>query len=85
LLFSGIIRKFEILGEAAGSISLESKARYPNIPWKQLTGMRNRLIHAYFDIDNDIIWKTIQNSIPPLKGQLENILAKTSGSCDFLV
>ncbi|MFS8562883.1 MAG: DUF86 domain-containing protein [Rhabdochlamydiaceae bacterium] len=51
LLLSGIIREFQILGEAAGKISPKIQESFPTLPWKQLVGMRNRLIHAYFDVD----------------------------------
>lgn len=61
LLVSGIIRELEIIGEAAGKISEETKSRFPNLPWKQIIGMRNRLIHAYFDIDHDIVWQTVKD------------------------
>jgi uncharacterized protein with HEPN domain len=73
LLLSGIIRELEILGEAAGKVSQHSKDLFPSLPWKQLIGMRNRLIHAYFDIDHDIIWKTITESLPALVDKLEEM------------
>lgn len=60
LFFSAILREFEILGEASGKVSHEMKKKFSDIPWKQLIGMRNRLIHAYFDADRDIVWKTIR-------------------------
>lgn len=74
LLLSGIVRELEILGEAAGKISQETKDRFTSIPWRQLIGMRNRLIHAYFDIDCDIVWVTTQNSISTLCQQLKEII-----------
>jgi uncharacterized protein with HEPN domain len=66
LLTSAIIRQLEILGEAAVAVSLTTKEKFPHIPWKQAISMRNRLIHTYFDIDNETIWKTINNDIPAL-------------------
>lgn len=75
LLLSGIIRELEILGEAAGQISQETKDQFPDLPWKQVIGMRNRLIHAYFDVDHDVVWKTVNNSLPPLANQLEKIIS----------
>ncbi|MFI5334821.1 MAG: DUF86 domain-containing protein [Chlamydiales bacterium] len=75
LLASGIIREFEVLGEAAGKVSPKTKALYPQLPWKQqLNGMRNRLIHAYFDVDHDVIWKTIKDNLPSFQRQLEKII-----------
>jgi uncharacterized protein with HEPN domain len=52
LLLSGIIREFMVLGEAAGKISEKTQKKYPELPWRQLVGMRNRLIHAYFEVDS---------------------------------
>lgn len=54
----------EILGEAAGKVSQQTKNRFPELPWKQMIGMRNRLIHAYFDVDHDVVWKTVKD-FPP--------------------
>jgi len=61
LLLSGILRELEILGEAAGKVSRKTQDRFPDLPWKQMIGMRNRLIHAYFDVDHDIVWKTVED------------------------
>lgn len=86
LLISGIIREFEILGEAAGAVSQQIKKKFPDVPWKQLNGMRNRLIHAYFDVDIDIIWQTICYALPPLVDKLKVItedLQNKSGWGDF--
>lgn len=66
LLLSGVIREFEIIGEAAGKISEKTQQQFPNLPWRQLTGMRNRLIHAYFDVDTEIVWTTAVNDLPTL-------------------
>jgi len=71
---SAIMREFEVLGEAASTISPETKSKFPDIPWKAVIGMRNQLIHAYFDIDHDIVWKTIQTALPDLIPQIENAI-----------
>lgn len=71
LFVSGVIREFEILGEEANKISDKTKIRFSHLPWKELVGMRNRLIHAYFDVDHDIIWKTISDYLPLLVKELE--------------
>ncbi len=76
LLLSGIIRELEILGEAAGKVTLSTQHLFPNIPWRQLIGMRNRLIHAYFDISRDVIWKTIKNDLPPFYNDLERAISQ---------
>jgi len=56
----------EIIGEAARKISQETKNAHPDIPWKDITGMRNRLIHEYFRIDIEKVWDTVRNDIPVL-------------------
>lgn len=70
---SAIIRKFEIIGEASKNIPDDLKDKHPEIPWKSMTGMRDRLIHAYFGIDFKIVWQTIKLEIPALKSKLKAI------------
>lgn len=64
LFLSAVLRELEIIGEAAGRISERTKKKFTQFPWKELIGMRNRLIHAYFDVDHDVIWKTIREYLP---------------------
>jgi uncharacterized protein with HEPN domain len=71
LLLSAVLRELEVIGEAANRISEKIKKRLPDLPWKELVGMRNRLIHAYFDVNHDIIWKTIREYLPSFQKQLE--------------
>jgi len=65
----------EILGEAAGKVSQKTQDQFPELPWKQLIGMRNRLIHAYFDVDNEIIWITAKHKLPIFCEQLEAVVS----------
>jgi uncharacterized protein with HEPN domain len=74
LLRSAILRELEIIGEAANKVSERTKKRFLHLPWKELVGLRNRLIHAYFDIDHDIIWKTIREYLPSFQKQLEQAI-----------
>ena len=76
LLLSGITRELEILGEAAGKVSLPTQHLFPDIPWRQLVGMRNRLIHAYFDVNHEIVWNTIKNDLPKFYKQLEKAISQ---------
>ena len=71
-------RLLEVIGEAASQVSAEFRARYPNVPWNQMIGMRNRLIHAYFDVNLDILWETLADSLPSLAHALEDILQQES-------
>lgn len=74
LLLGGIIRELLLIGEAANAVSLKTKTEISNIPWKEIIGMRNQLIHSYFDISHRIIWSTITEDIPPLITSLEKIV-----------
>lgn len=71
---SAIMREFEVLGEAASAISMATRSQFPAIPWKVIIGMRNQLIHAYFDVDHNIVWKTIQTALPDLIPQIEQAI-----------
>jgi uncharacterized protein with HEPN domain len=75
-LVLALVKCIEIIGEAAAGISNESREELHQIPWSNIIGMRNRLIHAYFDINLDILWKTIQEDLPPLISELEQISKK---------
>lgn len=74
MLVLSIIKEIEIIGEAASRISKDTKMNYSSIPWKDIIGMRNRLIHGYFDVDTDILWMTITTDIPNLLKQLKPLL-----------
>ena len=69
-----IIRKLELIGEASAHISDELKSNYINVPWNKIKGMRNRLIHAYFGIDLNLIWEVLIKDIPILEKQIKNII-----------
>ena len=69
-----VIRAFEIIGEAAKSVSQPIKTKYANVPWREMTGIRNKLIHEYFGVIHEVIWKTLKEDIPPLKPKVEQIL-----------
>ena len=75
LLSSGVLRELEIIGEAAGRVSQQTKDRFSELPWKQMIGMRNRLIHAYFDVDHDVIWKTVKEIPPSFSSILQKIIS----------
>jgi len=65
-----LIRAIELVGEAAGKVSLETQAQHPAIPWANVIGTRHRLVHAYFDVNHDILWTTIEQSLPKLREQI---------------
>lgn len=74
VLVLGLVKSIEIIGEAAANVTKECQYKLPQIPWQNIIGMRNRLIHAYFDIDLDILWKTVTEDLPPLIAELEKVL-----------
>ncbi len=71
MLRLALMRAVEVVGEAAGKVSAAGRAELPAVPWDQIVGMRNRLIHAYFDINRDILWDTAQLALPALLAQLK--------------
>ncbi|MDD9994089.1 MAG: DUF86 domain-containing protein [Rhodospirillales bacterium] len=74
-LQDSVIRRLEIIGEAAGRVSPEFRDENPGIPWSKMKGMRNWMIHRYDDIDMDVVWETVERDIPGLIGQLESLLS----------
>jgi uncharacterized protein with HEPN domain len=76
LLELALTRLLEIVGEAANRVSDDTKERYSQIPWGQIVGLRNRLIHGYDAVDLDILWNIIQYDLPPLIEDLEMIVTE---------
>ena len=74
-LHLSVVHLLEIIGEAGAQISDEVKEKYADIPWSGIIGMRNRLIHGYFDINLVVVWKTVTEDIPSLIQQLEPIIS----------
>ena len=70
-----LVRLVEIVGEAANRLPIEDQLRYPSIPWREVVGMRNRLVHGYDAIDLDVLWDTLQIDLPQLIEELESILS----------
>jgi len=68
-----VVRALEIIGEAAKNLSKELRAKHKEIPWKEIAGMRDKLIHWYFGIKWELVWETVKNKIPELKNQLLKI------------
>ncbi|HEY0153999.1 MAG TPA: HepT-like ribonuclease domain-containing protein [Longimicrobium sp.] len=73
-LLLAIVKDVEIVGEAASRLSEEFRIQHPELPWKAIVAMRNRLIHAYFDVNRDIVWNTVTVDLPFLATVVEDIL-----------
>ncbi len=73
-----MVKCVEIIGEAAARMGKETKERNPQIPWAQIIAMRNRLVHLYFDIDLDQVWKALTEDLPAFVTQLQEMLEKDS-------
>jgi uncharacterized protein with HEPN domain len=73
-LVLALVKDIEIIGEAASKVSKEAQEAYPQFPWPQMVSMRNRLIHAYFEIDVETVWKTVKEDLPPLIAELEKVI-----------
>jgi uncharacterized protein with HEPN domain len=69
-----LVKAIEIIGEAANKVSIESQNMLTSIPWRNIIGMRNRLVHAYFNINLDILWKTVVEGLPPIAEEIKQFL-----------
>ena len=70
-----VVRQLEIVGEASRNLPVEFRASHHQIPWHAIIGMRNRFVHEYVNIDLDVIWEVIKVDLPPLKEQIDRLLA----------
>lgn len=71
-----VIRAVEIIGEAAAKLPEDFRAKHPGLPWREIRGMRNKLVHDYFGINMEVVWQTLQEDLPALIGPLENALER---------
>lgn len=74
MLTLALVKDIEIIGEASTKVSGETRTEHSAIPWLDIAGMRNRLIHAYFDINLDILWQTVTEDLPALVTELEEAM-----------
>lgn len=71
---NAVVRSLEVIGEATKKIPNDMRAEYPDIPWKRMAGMRDKLIHDYFGVDLEIVWEVINNELPPIEPLIRRVL-----------
>ena len=76
MLLFAVVRAIEVIGEAASKVSQEARDAAKAIPWRSIIGMRNRIVHAYWDIDTEIVWKTVTEEIPALLPLLRGLMGE---------
>ena len=75
---SAVVRQLEIIGEAVKNLSATLTAREPAVPWRQIAGTRDRLIHAYFSVDLDAVWAMVEQDLPTLRESVRRLLDRTA-------
>ncbi len=73
-----VVRNLEVVGEAVKAVPTELRQKYPDVPWQRIAGLRDILIHHYFEIDVDIVWDVVQNKLPELNRQIQAVLGDIS-------
>lgn len=71
---NAVFKSLEVVGEAASRVSEATTNSHTGIPWREIVGLRNRIVHAYFDIDIEVVWRIVQEDLPALIAQLENLV-----------
>lgn len=73
MLFFALARAIEIIGEASSKVSIETRSRYPSLPWGRAIGMRNLIIHAYLTVNKDILWRTVTVEVPEFVAEMKQL------------
>ncbi len=76
VLSLALVKLIEIIGEAANNISVEKQNQYSQIPWRRIIGMRNRLTHAYFEVDLEIVWQVVSCDLPNILPQIKTAISE---------
>jgi len=71
-----VVRALEIVGEAAKKIPDDVRERHADLPWREMSGMRDKLIHDYFGVDEEVVWKTVQEDLQSVRGQIERMISE---------
>ena len=78
VLLAAMTYQIIIIGEASRAISSETRARFPDLPWHQMVGMRNNVVHAYWSVDRDNVWGTVESDLPALIDRLRDVIGEDS-------
>ena len=76
MMYYAVVKNIEILGEASNMLTEEFRQTHPKTPWKQVNGMRNYIVHEYFQVDNNVVWDVITNDLPILEQQIKEYLTE---------
>jgi uncharacterized protein with HEPN domain len=79
--FLAVIRALEVIGEAAKQIPPTERAKYPELPWRAMARMREKVIHHYFGVDPQVVWETVHTDLPPLRASVARILERLAADC----
>ena len=80
MMYYAVVKNIEIIGEAANMLTQEFQHSHPDTPWKMVKGMRNYIVHEYFQIDDIVVWDVIENNLPELREQVTRYLSETDWS-----
>jgi uncharacterized protein with HEPN domain len=72
--FNAVVRSLEVIGEAAKNVPEEIRSKYPSVPWREMAGMRDKVIHFYFGVNREAIWIAVKDRIPAVKPLIEQVL-----------
>lgn len=78
MMYYAVVKNIEMMGEAANMLTTEFQNAHPETPWKMVKGMRNYIVHEYFQIDNNVVWDVVSNELNPLREQIEKYLIETN-------
>ena len=77
MMYYAVVKNIEMMGEAANMLTLDFQSSHPDTPWKLVKGMRNYIVHEYFQIDNVVVWEVVTKELEPLRKQISKYLAET--------